>query len=58
MTRGQTGSPSLRGGVKAIRPLLRLTFIGPRDITFHRDLDIVSGTVVLRDLELECVDRL
>ncbi len=29
------------------------TFIGPRDITFHRDLDIVLGTVVLRDLELE-----
>jgi hypothetical protein len=29
------------------------TFIRPRDITFHRDLDIVSGTVVLRDLELE-----
>lgn len=29
------------------------TFIGPRDITFHRDLDIVTGTVVLRDLELE-----
>ncbi len=29
------------------------TFIAPRDITFHRDLDIVSGTVVLRDLELE-----
>ncbi len=29
------------------------TFIGPRDIRFHRDLDIVSGTVVLRDLELE-----
>ncbi len=29
------------------------TFIGPRDITFHRDLDIVSGTVVLRDLGLE-----
>jgi hypothetical protein len=29
------------------------TFIGPRDITFHRDLDIVVGTVVLRDLELE-----
>lgn len=29
------------------------TFIGPRDITFHRDLDIVSGNVVLRDLELE-----
>ena len=29
------------------------TFIGPRDITFHRDLDIVSGPVVLRDLELE-----
>jgi hypothetical protein len=29
------------------------TFIGPRDITFHRDLDIVCGPVVLRDLELE-----
>lgn len=29
------------------------TFIRPRDITFHRDLDIVFGTVVLRDLELE-----
>jgi hypothetical protein len=29
------------------------TFIGPRDITFHRDLDIVAGTTVLRDLELE-----
>ncbi|QUR67881.1 ketosteroid isomerase family protein [Mycobacterium spongiae] len=29
------------------------TFIGPRDITFHRDLDIVSDSVVLRDLELE-----
>jgi hypothetical protein len=29
------------------------TFIAPRDITFHRDLDIVFGTVVLRDLELE-----
>jgi Nuclear transport factor 2 (NTF2) domain len=29
------------------------TFIGPRDIKFHRNLDIVFGTVVLRDLELE-----
>ena len=29
------------------------TFIGPRDIKFHRDLDIVVGTTVLRDLELE-----
>ena len=29
------------------------TFIGPRDITFHRDLDIVNGQAVLRDLELE-----
>lgn len=29
------------------------TFIGPRDIKFHRDLDIVYGTTVLRDLELE-----
>ena len=29
------------------------TFIGPRQITFHRDLDIVSGTTVVRDLTLE-----
>jgi hypothetical protein len=29
------------------------TFIGPRDIKFHRDLDIVFGTAVLRDLDLE-----
>lgn len=29
------------------------TFIAPRDITFHRDLDIVCGTTVLRDVELE-----
>ena len=29
------------------------TFIGPCDIKFHRDLDIVFSTVVLRDLELE-----
>ena len=29
------------------------TFIGPRDIKFHRDLDIVSGGTVVRDLELE-----
>ena len=29
------------------------TFIGPRDITFHRDLDIVSGSTVVRDLDLE-----
>lgn len=29
------------------------TFIGPRDITFRRDLDVVRGPVVLRDLELE-----
>ncbi|MCV7313888.1 ketosteroid isomerase family protein [Mycobacterium paraffinicum] len=29
------------------------TFIGPRDIKFRRDLDIVLDTVVLRDVELE-----
>jgi hypothetical protein len=29
------------------------TFIAPRDIRFHRDLDIVIGSTVLRDLELE-----
>ena len=31
------------------------TFIGPRHITFHRDLDIVAGTSVIRDLTLEVV---
>ncbi len=29
------------------------TFIGPRDIVFHRDIDITSGATVIRDLELE-----
>ncbi|MEZ0366337.1 ketosteroid isomerase family protein [Mycobacterium sp. pUA109] len=29
------------------------TFIGPRAITFHRDLDVVHGSVVVRDLDLE-----
>ncbi len=29
------------------------TFIAPRDIVFHRDLDIVSDSTVIRDLELE-----
>lgn len=29
------------------------TFIGPRDITFHRGLDVVGGSAVIRDLELE-----
>lgn len=29
------------------------TFVAPRDITFHRDVDIVFGTTVIRDLELE-----
>ncbi|MEO3759487.1 ketosteroid isomerase family protein [Mycobacterium sp. B14F4] len=29
------------------------TFIGPRDITFHRDVDLVVGSKVIRDLELE-----
>ncbi|MFY1621166.1 ketosteroid isomerase family protein [Micromonospora sp. WMMD736] len=29
------------------------TFIGPRDITAHRDVDLVSGRTVVRDLELE-----
>ncbi len=29
------------------------TFIGPRQIMFHRDVDIVSGTTVVRDLTLE-----
>jgi hypothetical protein len=29
------------------------TFIGPRDITFHRDTDLMIGQTVIRDLELE-----
>ena len=29
------------------------TFIGPRDITMHRDVDIIVGPTVIRDLELE-----
>jgi hypothetical protein len=29
------------------------TFIGPRDIVFHRDLDIVAGSTVLRSLTLQ-----
>lgn len=29
------------------------TFIGPRDITFHRHHDVASGSTVIRDLTLE-----
>ena len=29
------------------------TFIGPRQLTFHRDLDVVTGTTVIRDLTIE-----
>jgi hypothetical protein len=29
------------------------TFIGPRDIVFHRDLDVVADQTVIRDLTLE-----
>jgi hypothetical protein len=29
------------------------TFIGPRDIVFHRDLDVVRGSSAIRDLTLE-----
>jgi hypothetical protein len=29
------------------------TFIGPRDITFHRGADVVAGRTVVRDLTLE-----
>jgi hypothetical protein len=31
------------------------TFIGPRKISFHRDLDIVRSSTVIRDLDLEVV---
>ena len=29
------------------------TFIGPRQITFHRDLEIIAGTTVIGDLTLD-----
>jgi hypothetical protein len=29
------------------------TFIGPRDIVFHRDLDVIADQTVIRDLTLE-----
>ena len=31
------------------------TFIGPRAISFHRDVDVVRGSSVVRDLDLEVV---
>jgi hypothetical protein len=31
------------------------TFIGPRQIIFHRDFDVVSGATVIRELMLEIV---
>jgi Nuclear transport factor 2 (NTF2) domain len=31
------------------------TFIGPRDVAFRRDLDVVRGPAVVRDLDLEVV---
>ena len=31
------------------------TFIGPRDIVFHRDVDVAVGEAVVRDLTLEIV---
>jgi hypothetical protein len=31
------------------------TFIGPRDIAFHRDLNVFRGPTVVRDLDLEVV---
>jgi hypothetical protein len=31
------------------------TFIGPRDVAFRRDLDVVHGPAVVRDLDLEVV---
>src|ERR1700753_4036518 len=29
------------------------TFIGPRDVAFHRGTDVVAGSTVIRDLTLE-----
>jgi hypothetical protein len=31
------------------------TFIGPRQIIFHRDIDLVAGSTVVRDLMLEII---
>jgi hypothetical protein len=31
------------------------TFIGPRQIIFHRDVDLAAGPAVVRDLMLEIV---
>ncbi len=31
------------------------TFIGPRQIIFHRDFDVVAGAAVVRDLMLEII---
>lgn len=45
------GSPPHRGAAQIAR--FYDTFIGPRTITFHRDVDIVDGNTVIRDLELE-----
>ena len=45
------GSRPHRGG-RAIERFYA-TFIGPRDITFHPDADVVVGNTVVRDLELE-----
>ncbi|WP_066897666.1 ketosteroid isomerase family protein [Mycolicibacterium houstonense] len=47
------GSRPHRGAVQIER--FYDTFIAPRDITFHRDADIVAGSTVIRDLELEVV---
>ncbi|WKG01049.1 ketosteroid isomerase family protein [Mycolicibacterium sp. HK-90] len=47
------GSQPHRGPVQIER--FYDTFIAPRDITFHRDADIVAGSTVIRDLELEVV---
>ncbi len=47
------GSRPHRGPVQIER--FYETFIAPRDITFHRDVDIVAGSTVIRDLELEVV---
>lgn len=47
------GAALARRGCVYVSVNYRLGALGCLDLTFHRDLDIVSGTVVLRDLELE-----
>ena len=53
----QSGLYDRRSGVRGAGPIERFydTFIGPNDITFHVEQDIVAGPFVVRDLAIELV---